>query len=190
LPLLTPRLVLRTWRKDDLDSVALLNAAPDVMRYLGGVTARADSEAMLARMMAHWETRGFGVWAVEHRDGARAGEFAGLVGIMVPRWEAKVTPCVEILWRFKPTEWGKGLATEAARAALDDGFVKHDFSEVLSFTVQQNERSWRMMERLGMARSPEDDFDHPLVAEDDPLRRHIVYRITRETWAQRKTFSY
>jgi RimJ/RimL family protein N-acetyltransferase len=179
MELLTPRLVLRTWREDDLDALAALNAHPEVMRYLGGVATRGDTEAMLARMLAHWETRGFGVWAVERREG---GGVVGLVGVVVPRWQAKVTPCVEILWRFDPAVWGRGFATESARASLDDAFARHDFAEVLSFTVQANERSWRVMERLGMRRAPEDDFDHPLVAEGAPLRRHIVYRITREAW--------
>lgn len=182
MKLLTKRLALRTWRNDDLASVIALDTDADVMRFLGGVTSREASEAMLARLIAHWDARGFGAWVVESRETAA---FVGFAGIVVPRWESKFTPCVEILWRFRSSEWGRGLATEAARAALDDGFTRHDFREVLAFTVLANKRSWSVMERLGMTRSLADDFDHPLVAEDDPGRRHITYRITREAWSAR-----
>jgi len=174
----TERLLLRRWRPEDADALASLNASPEVGRFLGGPMPRDASDAMLGRMRAHWDARGFGVWALEH-----GGAFVGLAGIMVPRWESRFSPCVEILWRTLPAFWGRGLVTEAARAALGDGFARHAFPEVLAFTVPANERSWRVMERLGMTRSPEDDFDHPLVAEGDPLRRHVVYRIKREAWA-------
>ena len=192
--LVTARLVLRMWRDDDAEGLAAINASPEVGRFLGGPMMRGDSDAMLGRMRAHWDARGHGVWALERRapDGS-PGSLVGLAGVMVPRWEAKIidlgsprrrTPCVEILWCLHPTAWGYGFVTEAARAALDDGFARHPFPEVLSFTVRQNERSWRVMERLGMTRSPDDDFDHPLVAEGDPLRPHIVYRVTRDAWTR------
>ena len=171
------------WRADDIEPLAAMSADLGVMHFLGGAMSRADTEAMLARITTHWESRGFGVWAVEH-----ANEFIGFAGIVVPRWEAKFTPCVEIMWRFVSSAWGNGFATEAARAALDDGFEHHDFPEVLSFTVQDNERSWRVMERLGMRRAPELDFDHPLVTEVDAPRQHIVYRITREARRTRTEF--
>lgn len=183
---------MRTWRDEDLAALVALNADAEVMRFLGGVNAStADAEAMLGRLTAHWQTHGFGVWAVERRDAnAESGAFIGFAGIAVPRWEAaNITPCVEIMWRFAPAAWGRGLATEAASAALDDGFAQHAFAEVLSFTVQPNARSWRVMERLGMRRSPADDFDHPFVANGDPLRRHVVYRITREAHAASRTKS-
>ena len=86
---------------------------------------------------------------------------------------------VEILWRLRPELWGRGLVTEAARAALTDGFATQRFDEVLAFTIPENERSWRVMERLGMTRNPDDDFEHPLVPEGDPRRRHHSERNRR-----------
>jgi len=170
----TARLVLREWRDDDADPLARLHESAEMMRYLGGPMSRAACDEMLTRLRTHWETRGFGAWAVEHE-----GRLAGMVGIIVPRWESRFMPCVEILWRLDPALWGRGLVTEAARASLRDGFEEHGFDEVLAFTVPKNERSWRVMERLGMTRNPDDDFDHPLVPDGDPQRRHICYRIKR-----------
>jgi ribosomal-protein-alanine N-acetyltransferase len=184
----TPRLLLRQWRDDDVEPLVALNADPEVSRYLGGTITRAESEAMAVRMRVHWAERSFGVWALELRDGESAGgarrSLIGLCGIVVPRYETKFSPFVEILWRLAPACWGKGLVTEAAHAALDDGFAHHDFPAVVALTVQQNQRSWRVMERLGMRRAPEDDFDHPLVREGDPLRPHVVYRVSREAWTR------
>jgi len=91
---------------------------------------------------------------------------------------------VEIGWRFARDEWGNGVATEAAKAALDFGFEDAGLEEILSWTVPANERSQGVMIRLGMTRAPELDFDHPRLLDDDRLRRHVVYRITREEWAE------
>jgi RimJ/RimL family protein N-acetyltransferase len=168
----TERLLMRTWRDDDAEPLAKMHESPEMMRFLGAPMTHAQTREMLTRMRTHWETRGFGVFALQHQN-----ELVGMCGIIVPRWESRFQPCVEILWRLHPDAWGRGLVTEAARAALKDGFEKQRFEEVLAFTIPANERSWRVMERLGMKRSPDDDFDHPLVAEGDPLRRHITYRI-------------
>ncbi len=107
--LTTPRLVLRTWRAGDLEALAAMSADVGVMRFLGGAMSRADTDAMLARITTPWESRGFGVWAVEHAD-----RLIGFAGIVVPRWEAKFTPCVEIMWRFVSSAWGNGFATRQA----------------------------------------------------------------------------
>ena len=168
----TARLVLRKWRDEDAEPLARMHESPEVMRFLGGPMTRAATDEMLARMRMHWETRGFGVFALEHE-----GHLAGMCGILVPRWESRFQPCVEILWRLRSDLWGRGLVTEAARAALAHGFANQKFDEVFAFTVPANERSWRVMERLGMKRSPEDDFDHPLVPEGNPQRRHMLYRL-------------
>ncbi len=172
----TERLLLRTWRDEDASPLAALHASPEMMKFLGGPMSRAHCDAMLARIRTHWDDHDFGAWALTLRD---TGELIGFAGIVVPRFEARVMPCVEILWRLAPAHWGRGFVTEAACAALDDGFARNGFDEVLAFTVSQNEKSWRVMERLGMKRSPDDDFDHPLVEEGSPFKRHMVYRLAR-----------
>jgi RimJ/RimL family protein N-acetyltransferase len=93
-----------------------------------------------------------------------------------------VVPGVEIAWRFAYEHWGKGYATEAARAVLDDAFGRVGLAEVVAITTPHNERSRRVMDRLGMTESPGDTFEHPWVPEGDPNRTHVVYRIQRSRW--------
>lgn len=174
--LATARLRLRPWRDDDLPAFAALNADPDVMAHLPGPLDRAGSDAMAARIGEHFRRRGFGFWAVEVPGVA---PFAGFVGLAIPRFEAHFTPCIEIGWRLARDYWGRGYATEAARVALDFGFRELDLAEVVAFTVPANLPSRAVMERLGMARSPADDFDHPALPEGSPLRRHVLYRARR-----------
>lgn len=172
----TQRLVLRPWHDDDLAPFAAMNADPHVMEYLPKRLDRAESDAMAARIRTAFDRQPFGLWAVEVKGGAR---FIGYVGLNTPQFEAAFTPCVEIGWRLAFDHWGRGYATEAARCILDYAFETLKLPEVVSFTVPANARSWRVMERLGMKRSPEDDFDHPKLAEGHPLRRHVLYRLSR-----------
>src|SRR5438552_3901183 len=107
--------------------------------------------------------------------------FAGFVGLSVPRFESHFTPCVEIGWRLAAPYWGRGYATEGARAALAVGFETLGLGEIVSSTVPANLRSRRVMEKIGMARDPDDDFDHPALPEGHRLRRHVLYRIAART---------
>jgi len=176
-PVVTDRLVLRTWRATDADAFAAMGADPLVMRHYPSLMTREQSDASFARVQKHWHDRGFGFWAVETRaiPGQIGGEFIGFVGMQVPRFEAHFTPCVEIGWRLRPEFWGKGYATEAARASLEFGFTTLKLREIVAMTVPANVQSIAVMERLGMQRNPADDFDNPLV--EGPLKRHILYRI-------------
>jgi RimJ/RimL family protein N-acetyltransferase len=170
----TERLRLRRWRESDREPFAVLNADPVVMEHFPALSSRAESDAMVDRIEAHFDRRGFGLWAVEVRGGA---PFVGCVGLWTPMFEAHFTPAVEVGWRLAPAHWGHGYATEAARAAVDYGFVAHDLEEIVAFTVAANFRSRRVMERLGMTHDPADDFDHPGIPAGDPLRRHVLYRL-------------
>jgi RimJ/RimL family protein N-acetyltransferase len=87
--------------------------------------------------------------------------------------------CVEVGWRLAANYWGRGYATEGARAALAFGWAALGLREIVSFTATGNHRSRRVMERIGMVRRPEDDFDHPSLPEGHPLRRHVLCRIAR-----------
>jgi RimJ/RimL family protein N-acetyltransferase len=176
----TSRLVLRPWREADLAPFAALNADPAVNEYLPGPMVRAESDAMAGRIAAHFERHGFGLWAVEIPGVAL---FVGFVGLAVPPFEAHFTPCVEVGWRLARDAWGHGYATEGARAALAHGFGRLGLAEIVSMTVPANARSRRVMERIGMGRSAEDDFDHPRLPVGHPLRRHVLYRLRREDWA-------
>ncbi len=170
----TPRLVLRRWRDADREPFAALNADPEVMRHFPSVLDRAESDALADRIEQHFEEHGFGLWAVQVRD---AEPFVGFAGLMRPRFEAHFTPCVEIGWRLCRGAWGRGIATEAARASLRFGFESLGLDEVVSFTVPANLRSLGVMQRLGMQRDPAGDFEHPRIAEGHALRAHVLYRV-------------
>ncbi|WP_433345543.1 GNAT family N-acetyltransferase [Microtetraspora malaysiensis] len=168
----TERLVLRRWRESDREPFAALNADPEVMEYFPSTLTRERSDALADRLEAEFEECGFGLWAVE-----LSGEFIGFTGLSVPRFTAHFTPCVEVGWRLARSAWGHGYASEAARAALDHGFGTVGLQEIVSFTAVVNTRSRRVMERIGMRHDPDGDFDHPALAQDSPLRRHVLYRI-------------
>lgn len=169
----TPRLLLRRWRPEDRAPFAALNADPRVMEHFPSPYSDEETDRMIARIEQHWEQRGFGLWAVEILG---AAPFAGFIGLSVPRFDAPFTPCVEIGWRLAAEYWGHGYATEGSRAALAFGFDTLRLEEIVSFTVPENLRSRRVMEKIGMRHDEADDFEHPLLAEGHPLRRHVLYR--------------
>ena len=119
---------------------------------------------------------GFGLWALEIPGVA---PFAGFVGLSVPGFTAPFTPCVEIGWRLAAAHWGRGYATEAARAVLAHAWDVVGLDEVVSFTTAGNDRSRAVMTRIGMRYDPADDFDHPRLPPGHPLRRHVLYRVAR-----------
>jgi RimJ/RimL family protein N-acetyltransferase len=163
--------VLRQWRETDFEPLAEMCADADVMRYFLAPLTRDETRAMLDRMRAAIEQRGWGIWAVEVD-----GDLAGMVGLAVPRWPLPFSPCTEVLWRLRKPYWGRGIAYAAASQAVDNGFAHAGLEEIVAFTTPPNLRSIRLMERLGFTRDHEGDFDHPAVPEGHPLRRHVLYR--------------
>ncbi len=159
---------------DDLDVVDVLGADPRVMTSLGGVLTAEKSAAWLARQLTHWSEHGFGRYAVE-----REGVVVGFVGLSRTDFDAGFLPAVEVAWRLVFEHWGKGYATEAARAVLRDGFGRLGLNEIIGVTTPGNGRSRRVMDRLGMVHTPGDTFDDPRVREGAPLRLHVVYRLLR-----------
>jgi RimJ/RimL family protein N-acetyltransferase len=157
-----------------------MNADPRVVAHLQGPLSRQDSEAFVDRIEAQWRDHGWGLWAMELLEGET---FIGYVGLWPAPFLERDTR-LEIGWRLACEHWGHGYVTEAARAVLRFAFESLRLPEVYSFTVPQNERSWRVMERIGMSRDPEGDFDHPRVDPEryPQLMRHVLYRITRAEW--------
>ncbi|MEO8266404.1 MAG: GNAT family N-acetyltransferase [Ilumatobacteraceae bacterium] len=180
--LMTARLLMREWRDRDRAPYAALNGDPDVMRHFPSTLTAQQSDEMIDRMTARWRDRGFGLWAVERLD---SSELIGFVGLAAPEWQAPFTPCVEVGWRLAKQHWGNGFAPEAARAALAWGFehVELPDDQFLSFTTTRNLKSQRVMDKIGMVRDPDLDFDHPLVL-DWVERRHVVFRIDRRQFTE------
>ena len=174
LALRTPRLLLRQWRDEDIEPAAAMMADPDVSRLLLGPYDRARSEQWVASLREHWRAHGYGHWVVEVPGEA---PFAGEVGLNRIPWTAHFTPAVEVGWRLARNFWGRGIAYEAARAVIEDGFARLGLAEIVAITTPPNRSSWRLMERLGMVRDREGDFDHPRVPDRHPLKRHVLYRL-------------
>jgi RimJ/RimL family protein N-acetyltransferase len=172
----TDRLLLREWKAEDRDPFARLNADPLVMEFMPGCVSRIESDAMVDRIVAHFDRHGFSLYAAELQQPRL---FIGYVGLAVPGFEARFTPCVEIGWRLSSDHWGSGFATEGARAVVRYAFEVLGLESLVSFTVPANVRSRRVMEKIGMTRDPEGDFDHPNLPEGHPLRRHVLYRLSR-----------
>jgi RimJ/RimL family protein N-acetyltransferase len=174
ISLRTARLLLRPWRDSDFAPFAALNADPRVMEHYPAVLSRDESDRLAVRLRGDLEANGHGLWAVEIPGQA---DFIGYTGLWRPTYQTPFTPCVEIGWRIAAAHWGRGYATEAARAALEYAFDSLKLDEVVSFTVPANRRSLRVMEKLGLTRDLHGDFEHPLLPVEHPLRPHVLYRI-------------
>jgi ribosomal-protein-alanine N-acetyltransferase len=170
----TPRLILRDWRDEDVEAWVELNSDARVTEFFPKAYTRELSEASATAIRAQLKRDGFGWWALEIRGGP---PFIGSIALQSVPFQAPFTPANEIGWRLAAGHWGRGYATEGARAALEFAFNELKWPEVVAFTAASNVRSQRVMERLGMTHDPNDDFDHPRVEEQHPLRRHLLYRI-------------
>jgi RimJ/RimL family protein N-acetyltransferase len=146
----TARLVLRTWRADDLEPFVALNADARVMAHVGTRRAlnRDDSERLLAQITRHWDEHGYGLWAVERRAEGTAP--IGFVGLAVPSFLPAVLPAVEVGWRLAAAWWGRGYATEAARASVECAWAALHLQRLVSIIHPANERSLRVAAKLGM----------------------------------------
>jgi RimJ/RimL family protein N-acetyltransferase len=175
----TERLILRQWRDDDIEPFAAMNADPRVTAALGVKPDPSGIRALIERIATSFRQNGFGLWAVEVRGGM---PFIGFTGLSIPRFEAPFMPAVEVGWRLAFDHWGKGYATEGAKAALNLGFHTIGLEEIVSFASVANTRSHAVMKRLGMRHDPQDDFDYPGMEPTDPLCRHLLHRLKRVDW--------
>jgi len=172
--LIGPRVTLRQWIERDIEAFAAMNADAEVMKFFPQPLTFDQSLALFQRLKRGIVDRGWGLWAVEVNHA-----LAGLTGLAEPTFEARFTPCIEVGWRFERRFWGQGYALEAARLALRFAFENLHLREVVSFTARPNERSQRLMQRLGMTHSSHDDFEHPKLPAGHALRDHVLYRIQK-----------
>lgn len=172
----TERLLLRPWRDADRAPFAALNADPRVMAHFPSVLGRLDSDAAVGRFRDGFARRGWGLWAVEVKGGA---PFVGFTGLNPTRADLPFAPAVEIGWRLAAAHWGRGYASEAARAALGFAFERLRLPEIVSFAVPGNARSIAVMRRLGLAHDPAGDFAMPADRWGAAPRPHVLYRMRR-----------
>lgn len=170
----TERLLLRTWRADDVEPFVAINADPAVTQFLPGPVSADEARALFARQNALYAQHGTCYLAAQLKATA---ELVGFVGVKRVDSGLPFAPCFEAGWRLGSKWWGSGLASEGARAVLRHGFATLGLEEVVSFTVPANVRSRRVMERLGMVRDLDGDFDHPALPSAHRLARHVLYRV-------------
>lgn len=161
----TERLVLRMFRESDTDAYAEMVADPEVMRFLGGpMMSRPEAWRNMAMVLGHWHLRGYGFWAVEEKE---SGELAGRVGC----WQPEGWPALEVGWTLRRRFWGRGYATEAARASMSYAFNELNQTRVVSLIAPENVNSIRVAERLG--EKPDGEWD--IFG-----KRVIIYAVGRE----------
>lgn len=182
--LTTDRLILRTWDASDLALMTAINSDPLVMEHFPAIQDMTVTQALIDHFNQHYEQFGYAAYAVEIKA---THELIGFVGLnhppfAIPNFKPNSLPIVEIAWRLSSKHWGQGYATEAAKAVLHHAFTELNLGEIISFTVLANTKSRRVMEKIGLHYSAADNFDHPNLEENSPLKRHVLYRITRDDY--------
>ena len=175
----TERLLLRQWRQSDLQPYAKLNADPRVREFFPSLQTREQSDNSAQILSENIAKYGYGFWAVSILD---TDEFIGFIGIQDVPFECHFTPAVEIGWRLAHEYWGKGYATEGAKAVLRYAFQELHIPEIVAFTSVHNRSSRNVMQKIGMHHDVKDDFDHPRVEDGHWLKRHVLYRLTQVEW--------
>jgi RimJ/RimL family protein N-acetyltransferase len=173
----TERLLMRRWRPSDREPFARINADPVVMGHFPGLQSPQVSSEMIEHFEREFEREGFGVWAVEIPGEL---QLAGFVGLMSVPPDMPFAPAVEVGWRLTPAAWGRSIAYDAAQLALAYGFGTTDRREIVAYTAVRNERSQRLMRRLGMRHDQSADFLHPRIAPGSPVAPHVLYRLRSE----------
>lgn len=175
----TKRLLLRTWEEGDLAPMIAINQDPKVMEHFPALLSPGETKQLIDKINNHYGENGYTLYAVELKN---AEEMIGFLGLLNVGFEAHFTPAVEIGWRLAYAHWSKGYASEAARAVLDYAFAELKLKEVVSFTAACNERSIKLMERIGLKRQMNGDFSHTKLPKDHRLSRHVLYRLSRDDY--------
>lgn len=175
----TQRLILRPWRLEDYDLFADLNSDARVMEHFPRVLSKEESHQFAHKCATKIQESGWGLWAVEVPDVA---DFIGFIGLAPINFACSFSSAIEVGWRLAHPYWGKGYAPEGALAALKYGYETLGLEEIVSMTAVGNQRSRRVMEKIGMYRDPHDDFDHPNIPEGHHLQRHVLYRLPRSRY--------
>ena len=171
----TDRLLLRNWEEKDFGPYHAMNNDPVVCEYFPDLQTEAQSRSVITRYRAQEQRDGYSFQPLIERA---TGAFIGDIGLAKVEFDAGFRGATEIGWMMQRQFWGRGYATEMARALLDHAFDVLGLPEVVAFTVPANAPSRRVMERLGMVQDEAAGFDHPNIAAGHPLRRHVLYRAT------------
>lgn len=169
----TPRLILRDWEESDLRIFQQMNSDPITMEFFPKMLSFEETEDFYKRIILELKERGYGLYAVEVKE---SKQFIGYTGFHYTEMDIDFSPCIEIGWRYKYESWGKGYATEAAKACIAYAKENLRFTEIYSFTSLQNIRSENVMKKIGMNKLP--NFQHPTIPIENKLREHVLYKLT------------
>ena len=175
----TERLILRTFEDADLGPMIAINQDPKVMEYFPALGDSEQTQKHLQRICEHYNKYGYSLYAVELKA---SGAFIGFVGLLhstQQEFPASFMPATEIGWRISSQHWGHGYAPEAAIAVLHYAFTRLGLTEIVSFTTLHNQKSRRVMEKIGMLHNSADDFEHPHLEKSSPLCQHVLYRLSK-----------
>jgi len=171
----TERLGMRTWLDSDLEPMALLNQDSDVMEYFPIKPDRSQSKSFIERMQKMYAEKGYCYFAVDALDD---NKFIGFIGIAYQDYDVSFAPFTDIGWRLQSSAWGQGFATEGARATLQYAFVDLRLTEIYALASEQNKKSEKVMQKIGMKKL--DSFDHPKLLSYPDIKRCCLYRISSD----------
>ncbi len=167
------RLGLRNWLPEDEAPFIEMCQDPEVMRFFPALSSKEETLDLINRLRLHFEKHGYTYFAV---DVLETGEFIGFCGLAVQAWQSEFTPCVDMGWRLQQSAWGKGYATEAARACLDAAANIFGLQEVFTFAPDLNLPSQNVMKKIGLEYAG--DFIHPAIADDNRFKTCVAYKKT------------
>jgi len=166
----TPRLILRNWTDQDYDALLAICSDPKVMEYFPATLTAAETKGFLSRLQKSYTEKGYTYFAAEHRE---SGDVVGFIGLADQKYKSPFTPATDIGWRLLPKYWGKGLATEGAKACLKFAFETAALKEIIAVATVSNLPSIRVMEKIGLKEWGY--FDHPALMDHKTLKNCVVY---------------
>jgi len=165
------RLGFRNWNLSDIDKMHEINSDEKVMEFFPSVSTKQQTNEFVERMIKQFEDRGFCYFAV---DKLEDNGFIGFIGLSEQTYKSNFTPCVDIGWRIKSSEWNKGFATEGAERCLDYALNDLKLENVHAIAPKINIKSEHIMTKIGLKKQYE--FEHPLLTSNDRLKTCVLYK--------------
>lgn len=170
------RLGFRNWQESDIEMMAQINSDKDVMEFFPAIQSVKQTRDFVKRMQKQFAEKDFCYFAVDKLEDYR---FIGFIGLSEQNYEADFTPCIDIGWRIKREEWGKGFATEGAKRCIDYAFYDLSLKKIYAVAPVVNAKSEHIMKKIGMRKTKE--FKHPLLKADKKLQDCVLYEINKTT---------
>ena len=166
------RLGFRNWRTKDYKPMAEISTDPKVMEFFPSRPSEKQTIEFIEKMQHQFVEKGYCYFAVDKLDN---NEFIGFIGLSDQIFDADFTPCIDIGWRLKASEWNKGLATEGARKCLQYAFEHLAIKKIYAIAPTINLKSEKVMKKIGMKKAK--IFSHPKLLGDQKLQECVLYEI-------------